>query len=281
MACHFYDLSAELRNMIYRLALVDNGPIDLWSASEDVAQGDETDAQNTTWASGGGSLRDHSGAAIEVANAIQSMRRRLAVNLLRTCKSINDEATSVLYSENEFRFTMEDGWIPLHCFLTTIGRRNRRHIKALSVFVPVHCLFYLHQSLMAATPLLSEVAELANMTISSEHELMGACEATAKCCKLWIEEKTLRRLFLTTPPGMHLHRNAFEVGLFDEFEPLMEAQEELSLDISMVIHQKAKIGDNDKDYKRALIGIEEDLGLRTLVEFAGDHRYQVALFEES
>jgi hypothetical protein len=46
-----------------------------------------------------------------VAAEILAMRQRLAVNLLRTCKTINAEATAVFYGGNDFRFTMEDGWV--------------------------------------------------------------------------------------------------------------------------------------------------------------------------
>jgi len=279
MACHFLRLSAEIRNIIYDFALVKNDPINFWPASEDVDITAGPRASRATGVNGG--PRYYSGDTMPVAAEILAMRQRLAVNLLRTCKTINAEATAVFYGGNDFRFTMEDGWVPLHHFLTTIGKQNRGHIKSVSVFVPILAMYYLLRSSMAATPLFGDVAALTAMDIPIEQQTMRVPEAVKGCCTMWMEEKSLRELFLVMPAGLHLDDDAFRAGILDEFKPLMEAEDELGLDISLVIHEDAKIGEDIRESKQSLVEVEENLGWDTLIKFKGDHRYHVAVFEQA
>ncbi|KAI9878828.1 MAG: hypothetical protein M1830_010397 [Pleopsidium flavum] len=279
MACHFLRLSAEIRNIIYGFALVREDPIDLWPASENVDITAGPRASRSTGANAG--PRYYSGDTMPVAAAILAMRQGLGVNLLRSCKTINNEATAVFYGGNDFRFTMEDGWLPLQNFLTTIGKQNRGHIKSLSVFVPVLATYYLLRSSMAATPLLGDVAALTDMDVPLEYETMRVPQAVKDCCTMWMEEKSLRELFLVMPAGLHLDKDAFPSGVLDEFKPLMEAKDELGLDISLVIHEDAKIGIDNDESKKALVEVEEGLGWYTLIKFKGDHKYLVAVFEQA
>lgn len=279
MACHFLRLSAELRNIIYDLALIKDDPINLWSGSEDVDIVAARRARQSTGSHVRTSYRG--GDPVPVAAEILAMRQGLAVNLLRTCKKINAEATPMFYGGNDFRFTMEDGWLPLYYFLTTIRKSNRGHIKRLSVFVPVEPMYYLLRSSMAATPSLGEVARRTSMDIPVEPHAITIFDAIKGCCELWMEEKTLQKLFLVMPAGLHVDRDAFMDGIFEEFRPLMDAEEEVGLDISLVIHENASITPVvARDSQRAVMEIEEDWGRDTLVQFRGDHRYYIAVSEE-
>lgn len=265
------DLPAEIRNLIYHLALVKSEPLDLWPA---------TRCNTIPISEGGYTIGDHNGDGARFRLAIKSMRRGLGVNLLRTCKTISSEATPILYGQNDFRFTMEDGWFSLHTFLTMICNRNRAHVKSISVFVPVESFFYEAQSMMAATYPCYAWSDLKDKEDPRTEQPWCALEAAKGCCELWMEEKTLRTLFLVMPPGLHLDRDAFQIGLFEHFIPVMNAKDELSLDIKLVFDQNTKIGDNSSDFREAIVQVEEELGWETLVWFQGSDKYEVAVLEE-
>ena len=256
--------------MIYSLALVKNESIDLWPASK----------CGTSYL-GNEAARDHGGETQRFAEVIRSIRQGLEVNLLRTCKTISNEGSPILYRRNEFRFTMEDGWIPLYRFLTTIGRWKRAHIRSLSVFVPVESLFYEQRSRMPKPPSFDTPA--LRSRIAPADVTMYVEEAVKGCCELWMEEQTLRTLFLVVPPGMHLDRDAFQLGLFEDFEPLLRAKDDISLETKLVLSHHAGIGEDGrgKEYHEAIIQVEEELGWETLIWFEGVDRYQVAVFEET
>jgi hypothetical protein len=70
--------------------------------------------------------------------ACRQYNRRIhpILGFLRTCKQIHQEASSVFYGENIFRFTTEEGWTTLAFFLTTIGPRNASFVRKISVTIP-------------------------------------------------------------------------------------------------------------------------------------------------
>lgn len=272
MARSLLDLPSEIRQLIYNFALVKDELLDLWPASKyDVIP--YPDAHYTT--------RDHRGDWAKFRLAIWSMRQGLTVNILRACKTINSEATPILYGRNEFRFTMEDGWVPLHIFLIMIGKRNRAHIKSLSVFVPLESLVYETQSVMPETnPSWASAASTGSGSdVFQGEQPLCAAEAVKGCCEFWMEEKTLRTLFLVMPPGLHLDRDAFHIGLFEYFALFMGVRDELSLEIKLVVYQDAKIGEESWEKRDALQEVE-DFGWETLIWFQGRDEYQVAVFEE-
>jgi hypothetical protein len=70
--------------------------------------------------------------------ACRQYNRRIhpILGFLRTCKQIHQEASSVFYGENTFRFTTEEGWTTLGFFLTTIRPRNASFVRKTSVTIP-------------------------------------------------------------------------------------------------------------------------------------------------
>lgn len=84
------------------------------------------------------------------------------------------------------------------------------------------------------------------------------------------------------PPGLHLNRDAFQIGLFKHFIPVMDAKpkDELSSDTKLVFDQKTKIGEDSSEFREAIVQVEEELGWETLVCFQGSDNFEVADFEE-
>ncbi|KAK5113300.1 hypothetical protein LTR85_010917 [Meristemomyces frigidus] len=112
----FLDLPPELRNTIYRLALIaDPAYIDLCPKSNQEV--------------GNGAARYHHtrrfGKEIEPS-----------LHLLRTCKQINAEAAPIFYGEQEWRFTSIKGWYVLDSFLRQIGPVNQALLRKIAVHVP-------------------------------------------------------------------------------------------------------------------------------------------------
>ena len=112
----FPDLPGELRNNIYRLALVSDPPyIDL--------------CPKTCLEGSNGPPRAHH---------MKRFRKEVCLNirLLRTNKQISKEAASIIYGENEWRFTSCKAFYVLDAFLAQIGPENVARIRRLAVHVP-------------------------------------------------------------------------------------------------------------------------------------------------
>ena len=110
----FLKLPPEIRNQIYRYYLVLD-PIEL--------------APKSTGSYGNiGSWKRHQ------RRYRYDIRPRL--KLLRTNKQILQEAASIFYGENEFRFTNCKGWYVLAAFLRTIGRQNCDRLCSIAIHVP-------------------------------------------------------------------------------------------------------------------------------------------------
>ncbi|KAH9204274.1 hypothetical protein DL95DRAFT_398665 [Leptodontidium sp. 2 PMI_412] len=93
---NFLSLPRELRNLIYAYVLVDEEYIDLG-----------------TW-----------------------IHHPLSPQLLRTNKTIHDEAAEVLYAYNRFNFTMSYPDDLLPSFLDQIGPGNSKHIRHIRIDFP-------------------------------------------------------------------------------------------------------------------------------------------------
>lgn len=55
------------------------------------------------------------------------------LGLLRTCKKVYHEASSIFYGEKEFRFSNSQGWFVLLAFLLTIGERSQKLLRLLTI----------------------------------------------------------------------------------------------------------------------------------------------------
>lgn len=256
--------------MVYDLTLVKDESIDLWPGSH---WGFELGYQ--------GRARNLGANRARFAEMMRTIREGLEVNLLRTCKIISSEGSPILYGRNDFRFTMEDGWFPLYRFLTTIGKWKRSYIKGVSVFVPIESLFYEERSWMPRPPSFNTPA--LESRFAPALVTMSVTEAVRGCCELWMKEKTLRTLYLVAPPGMHLDRDAFQLGFFEDFKPLIKARDELSLEMKLVFYYHAGIGlyGRRREYREAIVQVEKELGWETLVWFDDNEEYQVAVFEDA
>ena len=111
----FLDLPPEVRNEIYRQALTFKDGIDLAPKSTGI-QGN-----GFAWKQ----RRKH--YRYEILPRLK---------LLRTNKQVYEEAASIFYGENEFRFTNGKGWYVLSAFLRTIGQQNCGRLRSIAIHVP-------------------------------------------------------------------------------------------------------------------------------------------------
>jgi len=56
--------------------------------------------------------------------------------LLRTCKQVNAEASSIFYGGVEWRFTSVKGWYVLDAFLEQIGIKSQARLRKITIHVP-------------------------------------------------------------------------------------------------------------------------------------------------
>ena len=106
------DLPPEIRNVVYRHVLVLEDAIELAPLHWNRPQKHRL-----------------------VMRAIKRYRLDIIprLGLLRTCKKVYDEASSIFYGGNEFRFSNSQGWFVLSAFLQTIGERSQRLLRLLTV----------------------------------------------------------------------------------------------------------------------------------------------------
>jgi hypothetical protein len=119
----FLDLPREIRDHIYHYCLTKPGGIDLWPDKYLT----DTEIKETP------ALAKRSGGVFRHQHDLEYVRRQLAVGILATCMQIYDEAWPHLYKANHFRFSMDVECTGLRRFLTTIGARNRTHLRSLEL----------------------------------------------------------------------------------------------------------------------------------------------------
>lgn len=129
MSFPFLRLPCEIRLQIYSLSLVQSQPIELWPTNE-VAFADGFDIIPEDDAT-----PEHSGEVVKAA--FEDLRKNSVVAILCVSKIVHQEAASVFYGKNEFRFSMDLGWMPMLHFLFTIGKDTRGMLRKLAVFAPV------------------------------------------------------------------------------------------------------------------------------------------------
>ena len=261
----FPRLPAEIRNKIYRLALVQPQPIELWPTNEvafakdfDIIPEEDPTPENS---------------AVLVRAAFNHVRSNSVVAILRASKMIYKEATPIFYGENEFRFSMDLGWMPMFHFLFTIGKRNRGMISRLAVFAPIMgAVFW--ERFVSPYPT-RNVLEYTSFNIPEEHLTLDYSEMVSRCCAFLVEAKSLQQLFLVLPPGLMLGDNALEKGLYNGFKNFVDRDVFVAgfeVGIILVFAQETY-----RENRKAASYAEANLLWETRVKSANDWRYGPAV----
>ena len=119
-------LPPELRNKIYRYALVRDRPIDLWPHKWTKPQSEDESASPPL------TLK------IRYQDDLAFVRKEMATGLLGTCTQVYREAALLFWADNRWRFSGRSGWQGLLRFFLTIGPNARERIKRLDVHAPIY-----------------------------------------------------------------------------------------------------------------------------------------------
>lgn len=125
----FLHLPSEIRNLIYKYALVRSEPIDLWPhlyyGSADLLEVAGRDF-------------DKSPYRVRRQESLDYVRKQMGTGLLGTCRQVHNEAAGYFWSENHFRFSGRSGWQGLLRFFLTIGPLARSRIRRVDVHAPIY-----------------------------------------------------------------------------------------------------------------------------------------------
>ncbi|MCJ1301750.1 hypothetical protein MMC08_004551 [Hypocenomyce scalaris] len=265
MGFHFLRLPAEIRNKIYRLALVQPQPIELWPTNE-VAFAEDFDIIPEEDAT-----PEHSAELVKAA--FNHVRSNSVVAILRVSKMIYKEATPIFYGENEFRFSMDLGWMAMFHFLFTIGERNRRMVSRLAVFAPIMGVVFWDRFISPYPT--RNVLEYTRFNIPEEHLTLDYSNMVSRCCAFLVEAKSLQQLFLVLPPGLMLGDNALEKGLYNGFKNFVDRDVLVAgfeVGIILVFAQETY-----RENRKAASYAEANLLWGTRVKSANEWRYEQAV----
>ncbi len=126
----FLRLPAEIRNIIYRYALIRDQPIDLWPHLYHGMESSST----------GELTKDILENPLKIRHQehLTYVRKEMATGLLGACRQIYHEAAMYFWAENLFKFSGRSGWQGLLRFLLTIGPTARSRIRRLDVHAPIY-----------------------------------------------------------------------------------------------------------------------------------------------
>jgi hypothetical protein len=133
----FLRLPGEIRTKIYYACLVKPTSIDLWPneffeetvALNDAAMRARIDKRSPQ-------IRDFKTPKFRRQDDLKFVRKQLSTGLLATCKQVFDEASSIFWSENVFRFSSDMEWLGIRRFLSTIGPRAISKLTSIEVCAP-------------------------------------------------------------------------------------------------------------------------------------------------
>lgn len=128
----FLHLPSEIRNIIYRFALVREKPIDLWPQNNRGMMCHALLPQSPL------DVGEIEYRRVRYQEDLLYVRERMAVGPLRTCYQIFREAVGIFWMENRFRFSGRGGWEGLLRFFLTIGPLARSRIRKISVHAPIY-----------------------------------------------------------------------------------------------------------------------------------------------
>lgn len=116
-------LPPEIRNKIYRYALVRDEPLDLWPHK---------------WTKANENIKPASPLKTRHQESLEYVRKEMATGLLGTCRQVYNEAHMFFWGDNHFKFTGRSGWQGLLRFFLTIGPEARARIQRVDVHAPIY-----------------------------------------------------------------------------------------------------------------------------------------------
>ena len=116
-------LPPEIRNKIYRYALVRDEPLDLWPHK---------------WTTSNVDSKNVPGLKIRHQESLEYVRKQMSTGLLGTCRQTFNEAALFFWGDNLFRFTGRSGWQGLLRFFLSIGPEARSRIHRVDVHAPIY-----------------------------------------------------------------------------------------------------------------------------------------------
>ena len=208
----FLNLPAEIRIKIYTAALVSPEPIDLCPATYVIENFDSNPVfqhrsevfRRSDESIPVGRIARPKKLAFRLQSSLQYVRQHLAVQLLAVCCQIYEEAARYFWGCNIWRFSDDQEWGVLLRFLLTIGPNARSMIRRLEALAPVA-----GQIGHATGPRPSSVPDRSEWIVKNEPKLRMSKlfhdhYRHDTVWRLWMQERSLRRLDLIVPTGYEL-----------------------------------------------------------------------------
>lgn len=206
----FLDLPSEIRNQIYKTALVSPSPVDLsptkyMTTPEEFANDSETQRRYEAYKHNDKEsyaelvpYNSESEIIFRIQSDLLHVRKHLATGLLGTCTQVYNEAANYFWGSNIWRFSGDEDWVGLYRFLLTIGPAARSRIHRLDVVATY------------ATPAVQPLANYNNWQTKNHPKLHMAKLWFHSCRRYWpdctdfvyellVQEKSLRELNLLVP----------------------------------------------------------------------------------
>ena len=117
-------LPGEIRTNIYRFALVRDEPLDLWPHKWTKPNEEERPSI--------------AGLKTRYQESLEYIRKQMGTGLLGTCRQVYNEAASLFWSDNHFKFSGRSGWQGFLRFYLTIGPQARARIHSVAVHAPIY-----------------------------------------------------------------------------------------------------------------------------------------------
>ncbi|KAI9699869.1 MAG: hypothetical protein M1820_007044 [Bogoriella megaspora] len=131
-------LARELREIIYEHTLISKSPIVAWAGEWKADAPIQPFEQRWRWVPGQRPGEPHCPVRCsrEVdKEATKQSLQQLAFNTLQSSSLLAEEAASVFYRKNTFKFLGDHNWDPIVAWLKGIGRRNRGYLRNIEIEV--------------------------------------------------------------------------------------------------------------------------------------------------
>lgn len=200
----FFQLPAEIRNEIYRCALIKDTPIDLWPhkwvESKDIIE-DGIAHLNLLFSDSASHFSnddDDGDWKIRHQTDLIYVRKQFSTGLLGTCRQAFNEASHFFWTHNAFHFSGRSGWQGLLRFFLTIGPAARSRITRVSVHAPIYMRWPDKGSDTRDLNGFSKNSPKMHMVKIPEEAHLDR-EAIQRVCGILIQDRTLRELEFVIP----------------------------------------------------------------------------------